>query len=134
MSRTLAVFFPMMPTVSNELAYATTPHREINPYDGLKPTVPVYAAGSLTEPPVSVPNELYRSATAIGPTDPDSRIALISSYRSCTSAGATTGRKEIPRRVSSRVLHRAKMGVDRVRAHAKLIQIRLSGDNGPGTL
>lgn len=58
-SRTVAVVLLKMPTVSRELAYATTPHREIMPYDGLKPTVPVYAAGSLTEPPVSVPSELY---------------------------------------------------------------------------
>lgn len=57
--------FPKIPTVSNELAYATTPQREINPYEGLKPTVPVYAAGSLTEPPVSVPSELYESANVI---------------------------------------------------------------------
>ena len=28
------------------------------PYEGLKPTVPVYAAGSRTEPPVSVPSAL----------------------------------------------------------------------------
>lgn len=58
MSRTLEVFVPKIPTVSSEFAYATTPHREISPYDGLKPTVPVYAAGNLTEPPVSVPSAL----------------------------------------------------------------------------
>lgn len=52
------VVLPKIPTVSRELAYATTPHRESNPYDGLNPTVPVYAAGSLTEPPVSVPSAL----------------------------------------------------------------------------
>jgi hypothetical protein len=44
-----------MPTVSKEFAYATTPHLDISPYDGLKPKTPVYAAGNRTEPPVSVP-------------------------------------------------------------------------------
>jgi hypothetical protein len=55
---TVEVFLPRIPTVSKELAYATTPHRESNPYEGLNPTVPVYAAGSRTEPPVSVPRAL----------------------------------------------------------------------------
>lgn len=31
------------------------------PYEGLKPVVPVYAAGSRTDPPVSVPNALFLS-------------------------------------------------------------------------
>src|SRR4051812_17575340 len=35
-----------------------TPQRERRPYEGLKPTTPVYAAGSRTEPPVSVPRAL----------------------------------------------------------------------------
>ena len=52
------VFRLMIPTVSREFAYATTPQREIRPYEGLKPTVPVYAAGSRTDPPVSVPKAL----------------------------------------------------------------------------
>lgn len=60
-SLTLDVVLPRIPTVSKELAYATTPHRESNPYEGLNPTVPVYAAGSLTEPPVSVPRALYHN-------------------------------------------------------------------------
>jgi hypothetical protein len=38
-----------------EFAYGTTPQRDIVPYEGLKPTTPVYAAGNLTDPPVSVP-------------------------------------------------------------------------------
>lgn len=63
-SRTTEVFAPKIPIVSRELAYATTPHREINPYDGLKPTVPVYAAGNLTEPPVSVPIALRKTISA----------------------------------------------------------------------
>ena len=65
MSLTLEIFFPRIPTVSSELAYATTPHRESKPYEGLKPTVPVYAAGSLTEPPVSVPRALYSTHAAV---------------------------------------------------------------------
>jgi hypothetical protein len=64
-SLTLDVFFPKIPTVSRELAYATTPHRESKPYEGLNPTVPVYAAGSLTEPPVSVPRALYSNHAAV---------------------------------------------------------------------
>jgi hypothetical protein len=59
-SRTTEVRAPSIPTVSRELAYATTPHRDIIPYDGLNPTVPVNAAGSRTEPPVSVPRALDR--------------------------------------------------------------------------
>lgn len=61
-SRATDVLRLMMPTVSREFAYATTPQREIRPYEGLKPTVPVYAAGSLTDPPVSVPKALSLSA------------------------------------------------------------------------
>lgn len=47
-----------IPTVSSEFAYATTPHRDTMPYDGLNPTMPVYAAGRRTDPPVSVPKAL----------------------------------------------------------------------------
>ena len=35
-----------------------TPCLETSPYEGLKPKTPVYAAGSLTDPPVSVPSAL----------------------------------------------------------------------------
>ena len=48
-----------IPTVSREFAYATTPHRDTMPYEGLKPVIPVYAAGSRIDPPVSVPNALF---------------------------------------------------------------------------
>ena len=51
-------FFARTPTVSNEFEYATTPHREIIPYDGFRPYIPQYAAGRRTDPPVSVPNAL----------------------------------------------------------------------------
>ena len=37
-----------------------TPEREIMPYDGLKPKISLYAAGNLTDPPVSVPRALFR--------------------------------------------------------------------------
>jgi hypothetical protein len=56
------------PTVSSELAYATTPHRDTSPYDGLKPTTPQYAAGRRTEPPVSVPRALKKRIKGLGET------------------------------------------------------------------
>jgi hypothetical protein len=58
-----------IPTVSREFAYTITPHRDKSPYDGLNPTVPVYAAGSRTDPPVSVPSALYNVSilTAVPP-------------------------------------------------------------------
>jgi hypothetical protein len=49
-----------------EFAYGTTPQRDITPYEGLNPKSPVYAAGNLTDPPVSVPKatEHFPDATA----------------------------------------------------------------------
>lgn len=126
MSRTLEVFVPKIPTVSSELAYATTPHREISPYDGLKPTVPVYAAGNLTEPPVSVPIAL-RETDHIS-SNPDnskvyhnSRITLLCSNSHCTPTRAPTGRYLMSRGVSPEILHRSKSRMYRVRSHSKFI-------------
>lgn len=57
-----------------EFAYGITPQREITPYEGLKPMMPVYAAGSRTEPPVSVPKAIGHlpeaTATALPPELP----------------------------------------------------------------
>lgn len=39
------------PGVSSELEKAMTPQRDSAPYDGLKPTSPVYEAGNRTLPP-----------------------------------------------------------------------------------
>lgn len=52
------------PTQSNESAYDTTPYRLTVPYPGFNPTIPQYAAGSLTLPPVSVPNAAKTSPDA----------------------------------------------------------------------
>ena len=54
------------PTWSSELANATTPNRDTRPYVGLRPTVPVSAAGWRMDPPVSVPSapKTIRAATA----------------------------------------------------------------------
>lgn len=43
----------MKPTQSRLVAYWTIPHLDTNPYEGLNPTRPVHAAGSLVDPPVS---------------------------------------------------------------------------------
>lgn len=56
--RTSSTFFASIPTVSREFAYGMTPNLDNRPYEGLNPTVPVYAAGARTDPPVSVPNAL----------------------------------------------------------------------------
>ena len=56
--RAVLLFLANIPTVSREFAYATTPQRDTSPYDGLKPDIPVYEAGSRTDPPVSVPSAL----------------------------------------------------------------------------
>jgi hypothetical protein len=48
-----------IPGTSNELAYAVRPKREQRPYVGLSPTMPQKAAGSLTDPPVSLPSALH---------------------------------------------------------------------------
>ena len=48
--------FVIGPTWSNDEAKATTPYLDTNPYVGFRPTTPQKAAGSLIEPPVSVPN------------------------------------------------------------------------------
>lgn len=55
---TVLQFEASTPTVSREFAYAITPQRDTIPYDGLNPTIPVYAAGRRTDPPVSVPSAL----------------------------------------------------------------------------
>jgi len=70
----------IIPTVSKEFAYGITPQREIAPYDGLKPTIPVYAAGNLTDPPVSVPRAindcLVATAAALPPELPPAERLL----------------------------------------------------------
>jgi hypothetical protein len=64
----------IIPTVSMEFAYGITPQRDIAPYEGLKPITPVYAAGNLTDPPVSVPKATEHcpdaTATALPPELP----------------------------------------------------------------
>ena len=59
-----------IPTVSKEFAYATNPHREHRPYEGLNPTTPQYEAGSLTDPPVSDPNAAKHIPLATEAADP----------------------------------------------------------------
>ncbi|KAF3401874.1 hypothetical protein F1880_009732 [Penicillium rolfsii] len=139
-SLTLDVFFPRIPTVSSELAYATTPHRESKPYEGLKPTTPVYAAGSLTEPPVSVPRALHSNDSAVSINSLPkiylqySRIALISSdgHRTPSRTPASGKIPTIP--IPTQVLYSAKSRMHRMRSHAKLIKICLASDHGPGGL
>lgn len=131
----------MIPTVSSEFAYATTPHLEISPYDGLKPTMPVYAAGSLTEPPVSVPNALYY------PHKPSSPLVLVltrcvppahAHLHSHRAAPRTPPRRHTDLLFTAIALpilllqlpHGAEARVRRVRAHAKLIEVRLADDDG----
>ena len=52
-----------IPTVSIELASGINPYRDTRPYVGLTPTTPQKAAGSRTEPPVSVPRALKKRHT-----------------------------------------------------------------------
>lgn len=51
------VIFEFLPTVSKLCAIGITPDVETSPWDGRKPKIPQYDAGTLTLPPVSVPSE-----------------------------------------------------------------------------
>mmetsp|Transcript_5153 Transcript_5153/g.17984 ORF Transcript_5153/g.17984 Transcript_5153/m.17984 type:complete len:255 (+) Transcript_5153:1175-1939(+) len=68
------------PGQSRDEAYATRPERERRPYDGLKPTTPVYAAGRRTLPPVSLPSAANAAevdtATAEPPLLPPADLKL----------------------------------------------------------
>ncbi len=68
-SRTVRVIGPAW---SSEDANATVPQREQRPYVGLRPTVPVSAAGWRIEPPVSVPvAAAHRRAATAAAEPPD---------------------------------------------------------------
>src|SRR5690349_24853286 len=61
---------PHGPGVSNEDENAISPYREVPPYVGLDPTVPVTAPGCRIEPPVSVPIASGASNAATAAADP----------------------------------------------------------------
>ena len=62
------------PTVSKLGASGNTPSADTSPQDGLKPTTPQHAAGSRTEPALSVPSATSQSpaasAAALPPLEP----------------------------------------------------------------
>src|SRR5204863_3680746 len=58
------------PGVSSDDENATSPYREVPPYVGLDPTVPVTAPGWRIEPPVSVPMAIGDSYAATAAADP----------------------------------------------------------------
>ena len=66
--------FVIGPIWSSDDANATNPYLETNPYVGFNPTTPQKLAGSLIEPPVSLPNAhgtmLLATAAALPPDDP----------------------------------------------------------------
>src|ERR1700679_2277766 len=66
-SRTVLV---MGPAWSSDEAKATMPKREQRPYVGLRPTVPVTAAGCRIEPPVSVPVAARQRSPATAAAEP----------------------------------------------------------------
>lgn len=91
--------------------------------------MPVYAAGSLTEPPVSVPRALLAKPTVSGVLyvlGENVRPTLVRRYGHSTSTGAAAGRYALALR------NRSKVRVQVVRAHAKLIEIRLARHHGAG--
>src|SRR5690625_4821043 len=61
------------PIWSNDEAIAINPYRDTEPYVGFVPTVPVNAAGSRIEPPVSLPSAhgAINAATAAAGPPPD---------------------------------------------------------------
>jgi hypothetical protein len=60
----------MTPTVSKEGAKANTSETEIAPYEGLYPQTPQLLAGTLIEPPVSVPIAKSTNSLATADAEP----------------------------------------------------------------
>src|SRR5262249_29141702 len=87
---TSATSRPSGPTWSRDDAYAMTPYRDTRPYVGLSPTTPQKAAGSRTDPPVSVPSAAWHSraapATPEPPEDPPGPRAGSHGFRVTPSA------------------------------------------------
>src|ERR1700677_2664987 len=70
-SSTAATSAPSAPTVSSDGASGYTPLTEIRPYAVFSPVTPQQAAGTRTDPPVSVPNATSASPVATATADPD---------------------------------------------------------------
>ncbi|MNP67606.1 hypothetical protein D3C76_1634580 [compost metagenome] len=58
------------PTQSREVCAGITPTRLMRPKVGLKPNTPQQAAGTRTEPPVSVPREKSQRPAATAAAEP----------------------------------------------------------------
>ena len=69
-SSTAATSAPSGPTVSRDGASGYTPFTETRPCAVFSPTTPQQAAGTLTDPPVSVPNATSASPVATATADP----------------------------------------------------------------
>src|SRR5690242_13770411 len=69
-SSTAATSAPIGPTVSNDGASGYTPFTETRPCVVFRPTTPQQAAGTRTEPPVSVPSATSASPVATATADP----------------------------------------------------------------
>ena len=59
-----------IPTVSKVGAFAITPSHEMRPYVGLKPKIPQYAAGRITDPTVWVPRASGTNPAATAAAEP----------------------------------------------------------------
>ena len=62
--------FVIGPIASSVVDKGITPRVDQNPFVGLKPTIPQYAAGTLTEPMVSVPRAAIQKSAPTAAPDP----------------------------------------------------------------